>query len=69
MHTDQTHLEGQYTDVRVVGSGSAVIYESGVATNARWQKENFSAPLRFLDETGADMAFIPGKKWIEIVTK
>lgn len=69
MRSTQTHLEAQYTDVKVVGGGSATIYQGGAGMFARWQKQSFSAPLRFIDESGADILFLPGKKWIEIVTR
>lgn len=69
MRTAQAHLEAQYTDTKVVGSGSATIYEEGIATPAHWHKEGFSSPLRFMNDAGADISFTPGKKWIEIVTQ
>lgn len=62
-------IEGQYNDVRVIGSGAAVVYRYGETVEGRWEKgENpLSAPLRFLDAQGKEIPFAKGSVWIEIV--
>lgn len=67
MKTTQRHLEGQYTEMKVVGRGPATIHQYGHAIAATWVKEDHKGKLRFVDEAGNDMLLIPGKIWIEII--
>lgn len=69
MRTTSRQIEGQYNDVRVTGSGDAIVYREGRELHARWEKaaEPLAAPLRFLDQETKEIPFAKGPAWIEIV--
>lgn len=69
METTQKQLEDQYTDVKVIGDGRAVIYRQGRAFVGRWLKSDPKAPLTFVTAAGEKMALAAGRQWIEIVTR
>ncbi|HLW61394.1 MAG TPA: DUF3048 domain-containing protein [bacterium] len=50
-----------------VGSGEAWVVQDGTATPARWEKASVRDRLRFLDETGHEIALDRGPQWVEIV--
>lgn len=53
--------------IAIVGSGKAIVFRDGVAIPARWEKTSRSVRTRFYNETDEEIAFAPGKVWIEIV--
>lgn len=69
MRTNARQIEGQYNDVRVIGSGGVSVYRNGGVVNGRWEKaaSPLNAPLRFLDAEGKEIPFAPGPIWLEIV--
>lgn len=62
-------IEGQYNDIDVEGTGKAMIYQNGREIKGSWQKDelNKQSKLKFLNESGQEIIFTPGKIWIEIV--
>jgi hypothetical protein len=58
-----------YNEVDVQGEGEAKIYQNGEEIKGSWKKTgNYSnSELTFLDSSGKEIEFTPGKIWIEIV--
>lgn len=48
----------------VTGSGQAVVFQDGVATDATWHKPDTGSPLRFTDAAGNDIPLNAGQTWI-----
>ena len=68
MRTRVAQTFGEYNDVRVHGSGEAVIYRYGRAVTGTWMKEEgYKEPIRFEDDAGEPIAFAPGPVWIEVI--
>lgn len=62
-------IEGQYNDIDAEGEGGATIYQNGREIKGSWQKDeaNKQSRLKFLDENGHEIKFVPGHIWIEIM--
>ncbi len=71
METTSSFIRDQYIKVDVQGQGSVKIYQGGVMISGQWKKDpsNLGSKLYFLDEKGQELKLLPGKIWIEIVTK
>lgn len=64
-------LSQDYISVQVGGEGNATIYQHGVAIGGTWKKDA-SKPesrLEFYAKDGKELAFAPGKIWVEIVNR
>jgi len=65
---ESTILEGGYgQNITTVGSGKAVIFQNGTATNATWHKANKLGQITFTDEAGKDIPLVRGQTWISAV--
>lgn len=62
------HLEGQYNDVNIEGSGDLKIYQSGFMIEGRWSKDKSkqSSLMRFIDKNGYEIQLLAGQRWWEI---
>jgi hypothetical protein len=49
-----------------VGHGTVTIYRDGKLVTGTWRRTAVSAPLRFLDSAGKDIALTPGKTWVTL---
>ena len=47
-----------------VGHGTVTIYRNDKLVSGTWRRTSASAPLRFLDGVGKDIALAPGKTWV-----
>ncbi|HYF64555.1 MAG TPA: DUF3048 domain-containing protein [Herpetosiphonaceae bacterium] len=54
-------------DQDVIGEGAAVVFANGGQTAATWRKESEEGPLRFFDESGAEIVFPAGPLWIAAI--
>ncbi|MDQ4097599.1 MAG: DUF3048 domain-containing protein [Actinomycetota bacterium] len=54
------------SEAKVVGSGDAVIFASGVMVNARWSKPNASSMTTWTDVNGAPISLPAGRTWVEM---
>lgn len=50
-----------------IGSGEAWVVQDGAAVRGTWQKPSPADRLRFLDQTGHEIAFDRGPQWVEII--
>lgn len=72
-------IEGQYNDVDVEGEGEMHAFFNGKEIVGKWIKEKKNcvignelvcitdSKLKFLDESGAEVKFIPGQIWLEVL--
>lgn len=67
MRAKSRQIGGGYNDVDILGTGEATVYRNGEGVRGRWEKKEAEDPLRFFDEGGEEIQFIPGKNWIEVV--
>jgi hypothetical protein len=49
-----------------VGRGRVTVYRDGVKIEGSWSREKSSAPLRFTDADGQDIALKPGQTWVTL---
>lgn len=52
-----------------IGSGNAIIFSQGQAFTATWSKKDRISRTLFKDAKGKEFQFVPGKVWIEILSK
>lgn len=69
-------IEGQYNNVQLgdpwydqTDSGDAFYYMNGSQYRGTWKKDksDIASKLVFFDESGNEMAFVPGQMWVEIL--
>lgn len=69
-------IEGQYNNVQIgdpqfdtVMEGEAHYYLNGQEYAGRWKKDksNWSSKLFLYDDKGAEMKFVPGQMWVEVL--
>lgn len=56
----------QVSEAKVVGSGEATIFASGVMVKARWSKPNPQAMTAWTDLAGAPISLPAGRTWVEL---
>jgi len=67
MKTKQGVLSPGVANVKVTGSGTAMIYQLGKTIKGRWVKKTSESRLLFLDSKGKEIRMVPGHTWIELV--
>ena len=69
LRVDETTVleDGYRQSITTLGSGSAVIFQNGVAINATWHKASKLGQITFTDAAGADIPLIRGQTWIAAV--
>jgi hypothetical protein len=53
----------------VEGSGRAVIFTGGTATEAVWHKDGRNDTMSFTSKAGKDITLKPGRAWLELVPR
>jgi Protein of unknown function (DUF3048) N-terminal domain/Protein of unknown function (DUF3048) C-terminal domain len=56
-----------YNIVDTVGTGSAVVFQDGVAIPGSWRKDSEAGRTRFYDAAGNEIVFNRGTIWVEVV--
>ena len=66
MKVDMTRVleDGYRESIVTTGSGPAVVFQNGIATEATWQKDSRAAPLRFIGADGKPIPLVRGQTWI-----
>ena len=59
--------DGWRETITTTGSGSAVIFQNGTATEATWRKNSRSEQLEFIDAAGKPIALNRGQTWVTAV--
>ena len=69
-------IEGQYNNVQLgdpwydqTDSGDAFYYMNGQQYRGTWKKDksDIASKLAFFDESGNEVAFVPGQMWVEVL--
>ena len=53
--------------IDVIGEGRAQVFRSGEVVEARWRKSDSTLRTRFYGLDGAELSFVSGPTWIEVV--
>jgi len=67
MRAVSRQIGGGYNDVDILSEGEVVVYRNGEEIAGTWKKRTAKDVLRFYDESGEEISFVPGKIWIEVV--
>jgi hypothetical protein len=69
MRVDETTVleDGYRESITTIGSGSAVIFQNGTATNVTWHKDSKLGQVTFTDAADADVPLVRGQTWIAAV--
>jgi hypothetical protein len=59
--------DGYREDIKAIGSGQAVIFQNGTATEVTWHKPSREAQMSFTDANNKDVALVRGQTWIAAV--
>ncbi len=62
-------IDEQYNKVQVEGEGKITVYRNGEEIQGTWKKnaKDQISKLFFYDKSGAEIKFVPGQIWVEIV--
>lgn len=63
----QVFEDGYRESITTTGSGDAVIFQNGHATQVRWQKDSQAAQLRFTTSDGQAFKLARGTTWITAI--
>jgi hypothetical protein len=58
---------GIYTTYQTIGSGQAVIFQDGIATEGTWSKASNESQFTFKDASGAELKLNPGQTWFTVL--
>lgn len=64
MRVVSRQIDGQYNDIKLDG-GEAEVFLAGEAVGGRWEKGSDNNPLKFYNNDGQEISFVPGPIWIE----
>lgn len=76
MMAKSEQIEGQYNNIQLgdpwydtIDSGEAFYYMDGKEYRGKWRKDksDIASKLYFYDNTGKEIAFVPGQIWVEIL--
>ncbi len=59
--------DNYHEDITTLGSGVAYVFQNGYAIKGRWEKNTVADQIRFYDESGTEIALIPGQTFVEAV--
>lgn len=61
-------LNGKYSVYGTIGSGQAIVFQDGVATQASWVKADNNSQFNFTDANGQPLNLNAGQTWITVVS-
>jgi len=69
MRVDETTTmeDGYRQSIATIGNGTAVIFQNGTATNAKWNKASKADQIKFTDDSGKEIPLVRGQTWIAAV--
>jgi len=56
-----------HIDVNLIGEGKAEFFLAGKYVEGFWEKRSSTAPTRFYDAQGREIAFVKGNTWIQVL--
>ncbi|MEI7818800.1 MAG: DUF3048 domain-containing protein [bacterium] len=63
----KTRTDEQTVIMQIIGSGKAVVFRDGVATEGTWKKESAGGRTTFTDTAGAPISLNRGQTWVSVV--
>ncbi|MCA9324718.1 DUF3048 domain-containing protein [Candidatus Saccharibacteria bacterium] len=57
----------KHSTYKVVGSGTAYIFQNGTVVKGKWTKSSVTGPITFANSDGSVIKLIPGKTWVSIL--
>lgn len=67
-HANHFHVtDTVYTNIDLIGTGDAEYFIDGVMKKGTWERTDENSMTRYLDEEGNEIAFKPGKTFIQIM--
>ena len=69
LKVDETRVfeDGYRESINTIGSGPAVVFQNGTATEVSWHKPSREAQITFTDAAGKDFPLVRGQTWISAV--
>lgn len=69
MYVDESTVwqDGYRQQITTIGSGKAVVFQNGTATEATWTKSSQTNQIKFTDAAGKDIPLVRGQTWITAV--
>lgn len=58
------HPDGVHSTYQTIGSGTAYIFQDGIAAQVTWEKTSAKSQIIFKDATGKPVQLNPGQTWI-----
>lgn len=66
-HEDVPNDDKDRLDVKVVGSGQALIFTGGTMQEGSWSKASVQEAIRFTGADGKPVTLLPGQTWIQVM--
>jgi hypothetical protein len=69
MHVNESSVfeDGWREKITTIGTGKAVIFQNGTATNVTWHKKSQASQITFTDSKGNDVPLVRGQTWIAAI--
>ena len=61
------HSDGKHSVYGTIGTGSATVFQDGVATTGTWTKSSKNSNITFTDSAGKPLALNAGQAWITAI--
>lgn len=59
--------DNYHENITTTGTGKAVIFQNGIAITGTWSKPSVAEQIKFYDDSGAEVALVPGQTWVEAI--
>lgn len=59
--------DGYHENITAIGKNPVYIFQNGTAIKGTWQKQTRDSQIKFFDESGAEIALIPGQTFISAI--
>ncbi|MBP1919022.1 DUF3048 domain-containing protein [Youngiibacter multivorans] len=67
-YTRHYHVSGTvYTNIDQIGKGKAEYFTNGVMRTGSWERKDLDSITKYYDENNQEIAFIPGRTFVQIV--
>ncbi len=64
---EQLAWDHYHEDITTIGSGPVRVYQNGTVVTGTWQKNSTYEQIKFFDESGKEIALVPGQTWISAI--
>lgn len=68
MVVEERRAEDNYhEDITTLGSGEVYVFQNGYVVHGTWKKDSVGSQIKFYDESGTEIALVPGQTFVEAV--